>query len=343
MLKIRAQRYLRPCTPWPRTKGGQLGTKADTLAAFQDNKAVKRLLEYRHWNDLLKMYGKKLTAQLNLETERLHPHFRIAGAVTGRMSASNPNVQGMPKDPEFRRLFVPQEGNVLVCADYNQMQLRIAAILSGDAKLLSAYEKGRDVHRLTAASVLSKKAKDVTDEERSLAKAIGFGILFGMGAKGLRTYALSNYGVSISEGEAQRVRKRFFETYPGVEEWQKTRVQEGEETGCVESPTGRFRNFTNEPKVNVYTASMNTPIQAGEAEVMLAALGCLEDMLGKYDAGIINCVHDEILIECPEKHVEGVKNALRKSMEKGMLDIFPKATLNGLVEVGSGHTWADAK
>lgn len=328
---------------WPRTKSGQLSTAADELAAFLEIPVVAAYLEYAKWNGHLNSFGLKLVEQLNPVTQRLHPHFRIAGASTGRMSASAPNVQGLPNDPEFRALFVPQPGYTLVRADYNQMQLRIAAMLSGDAKLLTAYEQGLDVHRLTAARVLGKQPDEVISEERNLAKAIGFGILFGMGAERLRCYAASDYGVVVSLPDAKRIRDRFFENYPEVRRWQQEQVAEAKRTGCSVTPMGRVRNFTREEKDNFHTAALNTPIQGAEGEVMLAALALLPKALDPYDALIVNCVHDELLVECPDEHVAAVAKALRDCMEQAMLRVFPKATLKGLVEVGHGPSWGAAK
>jgi DNA polymerase-1 len=232
---------------------------------------------------------------------------------------------------------------VLVRADYNQMQLRVAAILSGDARLLDAYERGLDVHRLTAASVLAKRPGDVTPEERSLAKAIAFGILFGIGPKALRGYALNKYGVRISVGEAAQVRNRFFETYPDVRRWQLAQAEEAQRTCCSVTPMGRVRNFAREDKDDFHTAAMNTPIQGGEGEVILAALALLPEALDPLDGLLVNCVHDEVLVECPESTATGVEAVLVDCMKRGMQHVFPAASLKGLVEVGHGPTWADAK
>lgn len=201
-----------------------MSTAAENLVAYADIPAVAAYLEYCKWNDRLKSHGESLAKFVHPETGRLHPSFMIAAALTGRMSASRPNVQGLPKEPEFRALFVPEPGNIFVRADYNQMQLRIAGLLSGDAKLLSAFESEHDVHRLTAARVLGKKVEELEEGDRDKAKAIGFGILFGMGAKGLRAYARSNYGVSMSE-EAGRIRERFLEAYPDLRRWQQEQVR----------------------------------------------------------------------------------------------------------------------
>jgi len=328
---------------WPRTGGGQLSTATDELAMYADVPAVAAYLEYRRWNDHIKSHGEKLLEHLNPATGRFHPRFTIAAARTGRMSASSPNVQGLPREREFRALFVPRPGNVFVRADYNQMQLRIAALLSGDARLLGAYERGDDVHRLTAARVLGKKVEQVTDAERSLAKAIAFGILFGMGSDGLRRYALSSYGTVLSAAEAGRIRARFFENYPDLARWQKEQVAEAERSGCSVTPMHRVRRYTGPHARDFHTKAMNTPIQGGEAEVMLAALALLPEALQPLGAVPVNCVHDELLVECPKDKADAVESALRCCMEQGMLRVFPRATLNGLVESARGANWGDAK
>jgi DNA polymerase-1 len=240
-------------------------------------------------------------------------------------------------------LFVPENGNVFVCADYGQMQLRIAAELSGDARLLRAYELGEDVHRLTAAGLLGKQPAEITSEERALAKAIGFGMLFGMGAAGLRRYAMSNYGVRLTESEAKRMIERFFENYPDLYMWRRAMADQANAFGSVSTPLGRVRNFVAEGTSNTYTAAMNTPIQGGEAEVMLSALGRLPSALAPYKAFPVNCIHDELLVECAAEQAPAVIEAVRDAMEHGMLDVFPRASLNGLVEIASGLSWADAK
>jgi len=328
---------------WPRTKGGQLSTAAENLIAYADIPAIAAYLEYCKWNDRLKSHGASLAQHIHPETGRLHPSFMIAAALTGRMSAARPNVQGLPREPEFRALFLPEPGHVFVRADYNQMQLRIAGLLSGDAKLLSAFESAHDVHRLTAARVLGKKVEELEEGDRDKAKAIGFGILFGMGAKGLKTYARSNYGVAISEEEAGRIRERFLEAYPDLQRWQQEQVCEAKRTGCSTTPMGRVRNFTREEREQTYTVAMNTPIQGGEAEVMLAALGRLPKALDPLDAHLVNCVHDEILCECPAENAEEVAHVLRDCMETAMRDVFPTASLTKLVDIGVGPNWADAK
>lgn len=324
---------------WPRTEKGSLSTSAKEIAAYADIPAVAAYLDYCRWNDRLKSFGDGLAALIHPETGRLHPDIQIAVARTGRLSASRPNVQAMPKEAAFRKLFVPQPGHVFVRADYNQMQLRVAALLSGDARLLSAYDKGEDVHRLTAARVLGKTVEELAEGDRDKAKAIAFGILFGMGAARLRGYARSRYGVAMSEREAERIRTRFFEAYPDLRRWQERQVEEERQTRCSTTPAGRVRNFAREERDNAYTTAMNTPVQGGEAEVMLAALGLLPRALEPLDAHLVNCVHDEILCECPEEIAPAVAGVLRTCMEAAMRDLFPNASLRNLVEVGVGPNW----
>lgn len=329
---------------WPRTDSGkQLSTAADNLVAFADIPLVADYLEYCEWSTRLKSHGDTLAKLVHPETGRLHASFLIGAAYTGRMSAARPNVQGLPREREFRSLFMPEPGHVLVRADYNQMQLRIAGILSGDAKLLAAFESEHDVHKLTAARVLGKKVEELAPGDREKAKAIGFGMMFGMGAERLRSYARSDYGVSMTAAEAERIRDRFFEAYPDLRRWQQEQVREAKCSGCSSTPMGRVRNFTREQRKETYTVAMNNPVQGGEAEVMLAALGRLWKPLEPLDAYLVNCVHDEILCECPAENAEEVARTLRECMEAAMRDVFPTASLTKLVDVGVGPNWADAK
>lgn len=328
---------------WPRGKSGYLTTAQKKLPSFVDNAAVAALLDFREWDGLVARSGDTLAAHIHPVTGRLHPDFRIAGARSGRMAASNPNVHGFPNDVEFRRLFTADNGCVLVRADFNQAELRIAALLSGDARLLRAYDKGLDVHRMTAANILGKEAEDVNSVERDLAKAIAFGMLFGMGARSLARDARAKFGITLTESEAEHTRRRFFETYPDLARWRRDRVAEARGTGSCTTPMGRIRNFVREDKEDFYGAAMNTPIQGAGAEVLYAALALLPTVLEPHDAHLLNAVHDEILVECPEDNVAAVSDALRSCMEQGMRRVFPNASLNGLVEVGHGPSWGDAK
>jgi len=330
---------------WPRTDGGQLRTDADTLGRFGNLEIVRPLLEYKIAGKNISTYGPSYAAHTNPVTGRIHASFRIAGAVTGRFSCNGPNLQNPPRDPAFRALFSAPPGRCMVVADYGQIELRVAALLSGDRAMLEAYAAGEDLHRKTAAAVAGVDIGDVTPEQRQGAKAVNFGLLYGQGAKGLAAYAQSAYGVTMAVPEATQARNAFFAAYPGLAAWQRKTAAAAERTQRVMTPGGRVRDFTLENRKSIYTESLNTPNSGGAVEILLAALGVLDTALVGYDAKLVNCVHDEIVLETAEAEVEAVQAAVEESMVAGMLIIFPDAgdVARGLVEAHSGPNWAAAK
>ncbi len=234
----------------------------------------------------------------------------------------------------------------MVVADYGQIEMRVAAMVSGDRNMLSAYARGEDLHRKTAAAVSGVAAERVTGEQRQGAKAVNFGLLFGQGAKGLALYARSTYGVTMTEAQAAAARNAFFRTYPGLKAWQERASREAERTKRIVTPAGRILSMAarggGEGNVS-YTASLNTPIQGGAAEILLAALGCLERHLAGLDAQLVNVVHDEMMVEAAEADGPGAQRAVEAAMVEGMRTIFPQSPTKGLVDAHMGKNWADAK
>ena len=267
----------------------------------------------------------------------------MAGTKTGRFSCSNPNLQQIPRDKVFRALFKAPEGKTFVIADYSQMELRVAAIVANESKLLEAYEKGQDTHAITAAMLLNKKAEDVTKQERQLAKAVNFGLLYGQGARGLKNYASSSYGVDISEEEANTYRQAWFNAYPGFALWHKKTAFQSYQSLSITTPLGRKRKFTFSKAGDTYTANKayNMPVQGGAAEVMLAALGRLPNLLSGLDAKPIAVIHDEVIVETSLTNAPRVVKALEDAMVQGMLDVFPNASILGIVEANIASTWAE--
>ena len=326
-------------TTWPRTASGQLSTDADTLAQYSDHPLVTPLLRYRETGKLLSTYGESFSAHVNPLTGRIHANFRIGGAATGRFTCSSPNIQNPPRDKSFRSLFTAAPGKILVIADYNQIELRVAALLSKDSVLLATFEKGEDLHRKTASALTGIPMNTVTKEQRQMAKAVNFGLLYGQRAKGLRQYAKSAYGVNMTEQQAISARRSFFNSYSGLAAWQRNH---GGLTYAF-TPSGRYRNLTTSNGTIRYTEAINTPIQGGAAEVLLAALSILDRQLDGLDAKLVNIVHDEVVVETsPDSLVQSIE-AVEKSMIQGMLAIFPNASTKNLVEVKIGGSWGEGK
>ena len=230
---------------WPKTATGQLATDADTLAGLT-LPALEPLKRYKLAIKGLSTYGKGYAAHISPVTGRIHPNFTIGGTATGRLSCSSPNIQNPPRDPAFRALFAPAAGRCLVVADYGQIELRVAVLVSGDPAMLAVYEAGEDLHRKTAAAFLNKEPDAVSKTERQIAKGINFGMLFGSGAKGLQAFCKSSYGVDLSLSQADKARTAFFAAYPGLSTWQGQTRKAAERAKQVRTPGGRVRGLDKE-------------------------------------------------------------------------------------------------
>ena len=244
-------------------------------------------------------------------------------------------------------LFKAPPSRTFVIADYSQMELRVAAIVAGEEVLLEAYREGNDTHRLTAGMILDKSADMVTKEERQLAKAVNFGLLYGQGSKGLRDYAASSYGVEISEKKAGDYRRAWFKAYPAFGRWHARTASDARRALAIRTPAGRERRWISDDRNASRgfreTEAYNTPVQGGAAEAMLAALGVLPDALATagLDATLLAVVHDEVIVEVAENQAEAARLIVEQSMVAGMLIIFPGAATTGLVEATIAPSWAE--
>lgn len=328
---------------WPKTPTGQLKTDTDTLRRASTHPTIAPLVAFKDAKTRASTYGRGYAKHLNPVTGRLHPHFNLGGTATGRLSCRDPNVQNVPRDREFRALFSAPSGRVLVVADYSQMELRVAALVSRDPAMLEAYARGEDLHRKTAGAIAGVAPGLVTPEQRQMAKAVNFGLLYGMGAEGLARYAATSYGVSMSAKQAQQSKEKFFATYPGLAIWQRQAAASAQRRQRVITPAGRVRDFSREPGGYRYTEALNTPIQAGAAEVLLAVLGRLPALLADLDAGLVNVIHDELVLEVVERDALETKARVEGAMVAGMLDIFPAATISGLVDAKIVPNWGCGK
>ena len=318
-------------------------TREETIKGWRGSgqEACRALLKYRRATkrvqqcaSLLKCVG---------PDGRIRASFNPLGADTARFSCREPNLQNIAKGP-LRGCFVAAPGRRIICADYSQIELRIAAAITGEDKMLEAYRDGRDLHRLTAANTLGKAEEDVTSDDRQLAKAVNFGLLFGQGAPGLQRYAESKYGIRISEGRAVELRKAFFDAYPELRDWHNAAHNDAGNYAIqeIETRLGRRRllpaGSANEWKR--FAWSVNTPVQGGAADGLKKALILLDrDLPG--GANIVSTVHDEIIVEAPEDAVEACCGIVKRSMEEAMSEIYPEVPI--LVEPAHGATWADAK
>ena len=219
-------------------------------------------------------------------------------------------------------------------ADYSQIELRVAAEISQDSRMIAAYKQGQDLHKLTASLIMDKPLEEVTDDERQAAKAVNFGLIYGMGAKGLQSYAQNTFGVNMTEQDAIIFRARFFTAYQGLNQWHQREKQSARrETRTL---IGRRREWNDDPKL---TEILNTPVQGCAADIIKKALTMLPDALNETRAMIIGCVHDEIILEAPEDKAEQVAQILKNTMEKAGQDILKSVPV--IAETTIANSWSE--
>ncbi len=286
-------------------------TSRHALSEYQSHPLVQALLEYRRTSKFLNTFLIPIPQMRNPVTHRLHAHYGQIGAPSGRMNCGGPNIQQIPRERDFRECFCAPFGRTLVIADYSQIELRVAAEIAGDERMISAYQQGQDLHRLTASLVAGKPIEEVSKQERQAAKAINFGLIYAMGAKGLQTYAQETYGVPMSLEQAELFRKRFFEAYRGIQAWhERIRRNPPRETRTL---SGR-KNTYPEGKIGI-SGMYNTPVQGTAADIAKRALGMLAQRLPK-DTLLIGMVHDEILLETPGEQGDRMAEILKTTMEE---------------------------
>jgi len=294
---------------------------------------VKALLDYRHARKALSL-ASSLPTHIHPVTGRIHATYWQLGAATGRFSCSDPNLQQIPRTAAFRRGFIAPPGYRLVIADYSQIELRVMAELSGDPRMLAAYQAGEDLHSLTAALLLEKSMDQVTRDERQAAKAVNFGLIFAMGAESLRTYAQQTYGVTLTLEEATTFRTRFFEAYAGVARWQQ-QIREAMPVMETRTLSGRRRQWAEPPGI---AALYNTPVQGGAADIVKQALVHLPQAFQGTGATIVGTVHDEILVEVLEERAAEVAHLLKTTMEEAGQVYLSRVPVVADVRIGS--SWA---
>lgn len=332
---------------WPRTATGKLSTDANTFADFSFVDVLKPFQKYQRLYKLTSSFGQKLITAVNPVTKRLHANYNISGARTGRLSSSGDlNIQQMPRDKAhegfvFRDRFIAEEGNVLIVADYSSVEVRAQAEESKDPEMLKAYRLGHDIYSYTASKLLNKPVSEVTKEERQKEKCIILGLAYGMGAPKLKHYSKKGFGVDFSDKESRDQVKGYRGLYSVYREWQLQQVQEcADHNFTSRSPMGKLRKY--DPKF-AYSAAINMRIQSGCAEVMLKSLCLLNERLPE-DIKLLCSVHDEVILECPEKKAKEACKLLEDCMREGYLYIYPSGkTVKGLVDAHAGKTWQAAK
>jgi DNA polymerase I len=338
---------------WKRTeKSGALSTRRSDLMRAASYAPISALVKLSRLDKRLSAFGEGLATLVSPVTKRVHAHYRVAGTASGRASCAAPNIQQIPKDPRFRRLFIPEPGYVLIIADYSSMELRAAAHISHDAMLEAVFERGDDLHRLTAARMTGKPPKEISDEERKGAKVCNFGSVYGMGAAGLVLSAWQQFDLVLDLAEATTWLKSFNESYKAFARWRRQHYDLCEARGYIvigrdmARGVGRFYPKSRvPPKASFYTRTCNLPIQGACADASMLALTYVDARLA--DAGIeggpVCWMHDEIVLEVRAEDAERAAAILKQAMIDGFAETFPGATLNGLVKPEIASTWAGEK
>ena len=306
---------------------------------------IQALFTWRRLEKLNGTFDVHLPKYLHPITGRLHPSWFQYGARSGRYSCKDPALQVIPRTPEARRCFIAEPGNVLIKADFSQIELRIIAKLSGDPRLQAAYQSGEDIHRLTVSLITGKPIEQVSEEERRLGKAINFGLVYGMGAAKLQSESLLKYDVSMTLEEAKAFIQRFFAAYPGIQRWHLS-IKQQFGRNVIESWTllGRRRLWAGKPKLN---ALINHPVQGLCADIIKLASLKLNRALMDYPPispdplqyvwfGAL--AHDEIVLECQRAIAPAIANLLKHSMVSAGTQLLNPTPVE--VDLHIGESWA---
>ena len=326
-----------------KTKTGY-STAADVLDKLApDHPIVNKILEYRQLTKLKSTYADGLANYIS-EDGRIHGKFNQTITATGRISSTEPNLQNIPVRMELgrliRKVFVPEEGYVFLDADYSQIELRILAHCSGDEQLIQAYREAQDIHRMTASQVFHIPFDEVTDLQRRNAKAVNFGIVYGISSFGL------SQDLSITRKEAAQYIESYFETYPGIKRFLDEQVEHAKENGYVVTLFGRRRPVPELKSSNFMQrnfgerVAMNAPIQGTAADVIkIAMIGVDRELKQRgLRSRLILQVHDELLIETAVEELEEVKGVLKEQMEYAAQLKVPL-----IVDMHTGNSWYEAK
>lgn len=327
-----------------KTKTGQYATSEDVLQKLSSkHEIIPQILEYRTLQKLKSTYVDALPDQIDKKDDRVHTNFSQTTAATGRLASVNPNLQNIPirtlRGQQIRGAFVSDEGKKIISADYSQIELRLIAEISGEQNMIKAFQNGEDIHASTAAKLFNIPLEDVTKIQRSQAKTVNFGIIYGQGA-----FALAEQ-TGLSRTEAKKMIDSYYETYPRLKEYMAEQVRKAQDFGYVETILGRKRHLKDinssnfVVKAHAERNAVNAPIQGSAADIIKLAMIKIDSELETQNlqTKMLLQVHDELLFESPLEEVETAKALIKKEMESAFPTNVPL-----LVEVGVGDNWLEA-
>ena len=328
-----------------KTKTGQYATGEDILSFLaKEHEIIRNIQEYRQYKKLQSTYVDALPNEVNPKTGRIHTQYMQAVAATGRLSSNNPNLQNIPirteRGKEVRKSFIPRDENhVLLAADYSQIELRIIAALSEEVNMMEAFKNGEDIHASTAAKVFNVPLDEVTREQRSNAKTVNFGIVYGVSA-----FGLSNQ-TDLSRSEAKELIDTYYETYPKLKAYMSAQVDFARENGYVETVLNRRRYLKDINSRNAMVRSgaernaVNAPIQGSAADIIKLAMINIHNRFKKegFKSKMLLQVHDELVFDAHKEELEIIKPIIKYEMENAFKMSVPLD-----VEVGVGENWLQA-
>lgn len=323
----------------------------ETLKELAEQSDVaKRLLEYRAEHKLLTTYLRPWLEQRD-ENDRLHCSFNITGTKTGRLSSSDPNLQNIGRGKRVRNCFIAPPGWKLINADYSMLELRVAAQVAPEFTMRKAFSEGQDLHILTAAAITGKDPADITKEERTGAKAANFGLLYGMGTSGFVAYAKNNYGVRLTQAEAEMFRNRYFQLYPMLVDWHSRMRSITLKEKQAQTVFGRVRRFPDaaSPDTGLRNAacreSTNHMVQSVAADIVMTALIRLHEILDPEEAVLFCTVHDSLMAYAREECAEMVAGVMKDIMENPPIEEWfgYKWSVPLVADVSIADRWGECK
>ncbi|MET3038502.1 DNA polymerase I [Chryseobacterium sp. NRRL B-14859] len=327
-----------------KTKTGQYATSEDVLQKLASkHEIIKHILEYRTYQKLKSTYVDALPSQIEKSDNRVHTNFSQTTAATGRLASVNPNLQNIPirtlRGQQIRGAFVSAEGSKIISADYSQIELRLIAEISGEENMIKAFQNGEDIHASTAAKLFRIPLEEVSKIQRSQAKTVNFGIIYGQGA-----FALAEQ-TGLSRTEAKQMIEAYFETYPKLKEYMAEQVNKARQMGYVETILGRKRHLKDINSNNFVVRghaernAVNAPVQGSAADIVKIAMIKIDRELAEQQlkTKMLLQVHDELVFEAPVDEIEAASKLIKTEMESALKTQVPL-----LVEIGVGNNWLEA-
>ena len=327
-----------------KTKTGQYSTSEEVLQKLAyKHEIIQYILKYRTYQKLKSTYVDALPSEIEPKDNRVHTTFSQTTAATGRLSSLNPNLQNIPirtaRGQQIRGAFVAEEGNKIISADYSQIELRLIAELSGEDNMIKAFQNGEDIHASTASKLFKIPLDQVDKTQRSQAKTVNFGIIYGQGA-----FALAEQ-TGLSRTEAKQMIDSYYENYPKLKIFMTEQVEKARKNGFVETILGRKRHLKDINSNNFVVRghaernAVNAPIQGSAADIIKVAMIDIDKALseGGFKTKMLLQVHDELLFEVPEEEIEPIKALIKEKMESAVKTKVPL-----IVEVGVGNNWLEA-